>query len=187
MGLLELYNQITNGILPSGDDKKHIDNMPLGNPQWENKEDNVTSYGKTTQQLTGTPTSNDYPVGPTQNFIQIYNKDNTYLNEIYTNTNNDAESPLSKSLDSSQLDGQNNPNPDPTNYPIEAQAQGTGAQPYEQKYYNETGKEYDDNIDRNSTSNSPLTDRLGDSNEYAPDELAGPFNFTSSLQFKYYA
>jgi hypothetical protein len=240
MGLLELYNQITNGILPSGDNKKHIDNMPLGNPQWENKNDTTTDYGNT-DQITGTPTPNQYPAGPIESYTQIYDKDNTYLDQIYTNTNNDAESPLSESLNSSQLDNQNNPNPDPTEYPveanslvaqnsgnknysqdngrnnkynttisdsplldslstsslddmdnynpslgdptkypIEAQAQGTGAQPYEQKYYNETGKEYDDKVNRNDITDSPLTDRLGDSNEYSPDELTGPFNFTPS-------
>tara|TARA_Y100000389_G_C17461784_1_gene522322 strand:- start:1654 stop:2322 length:669 start_codon:yes stop_codon:yes gene_type:complete len=144
MGLLELYNQITNGILPTGDDKKHIDNMPLGNPQWENKNDTTTDYGNT-DQITGTPTPNQYPAGPIEPYTQIYNKDNTYLSEIYTNLNNDTKSPLSESLDSSRLDNLST-FPDYTTYPVEANStpsQTSG------KYYTEEftpSNEYDDNV-----------------------------------------
>jgi hypothetical protein len=144
MGLLELYNQITNGILPTGDDKKHIDNMPLGNPQWENKNDTVTDYGNTNQ-ITGTPTPNQYPAGPIESYVQIYDKDNTYLGEVYTNLNNDSKSPLSESLDSSRLDDLSS-FPDPTVYPPEANSipsQTSG------KYYTEDfnpSNEYSDNI-----------------------------------------
>jgi len=184
MGLLELYNQITNGILPSGDDKKHIDNMPLGNPQWENKNDTTTDYGNT-DQITGTPTPNRYPAGPIESYTQTYDKDNTYLNQIYTNTNNDAESPLSESLDSSQLDDQNNPNPDPTEYPVEANslvAQNSGNKNYSQDNWGDS--KYNTTI-----SDSPLLDSLSTSSlddsvvyntpqTYTPDELVGTPNFT---------
>ncbi len=247
MGLLELYNQITNGILPSGDDKKHIDNMPLGNPQWENKNDTTTDYGNT-DQITGTPTPNQYPAGPIESYTQTYDKDNTYLDQIYTNTNNDAESPLSESLDSSQLDNQNNPNPDPTEYPVEANslvAQNSGNKNYSQdngrnnkynttisdsplldslstsslddsvvyntdnltytpdeligtpnftpKYTSEDGEEYDDNVNRDDTDNSPLYNSLDSSSlddktspvytdpgSTTPTNVSGTFNFTPS-------
>ena len=170
MGLLELYNQITNGILPTGDDKKHIDNMPLGNPQWENKNDNVTDYGNTTQ-ITGKITPGQYPAGPIENFTQKYDQNNTYLDQVYTNPNNNQPSPNQDSLDASRLDNQNNPNPDPTVYPNNVNGQLFTQDDWE-------GSEYDTKVNRNNIVDSPLTDRLGDSDEYAPDEIAGPFNFT---------
>lgn len=170
MGLLELYNQITNGILPTGDDKKHIDNMPLGNPQWENKNDTVTDYGNTTQ-ITGKITPGQYPAGPIENFTQKYDQNNTYLDQVYTNPNNNQPSPNQDSLDASRLDNQNNPNPDPTVYPNNVNGQLFTQDDWE-------GSEYDTKVNRNNIVDSPLTDRLGNSDEYAPDEIAGPFNFT---------
>mgnify|MGYP003625980975 CR=1 FL=1 len=177
MGLLELYSQITNGILPSGDNKKHIDNMPLGNPQWENKNDTTTDYGNT-DQITGTPTPNQYPAGPIESYTQTYDKDNTYLSEIYTNLNNDTKSPLSESLDSSRLDNLST-FPDYTTYPIEANSipsQTSG------KYYTEEftpSNEYDDNvglIDGEHKSNisssfegTPILDK-DNTTQYPPNE-----------------
>ena len=187
MGLLELYNQISSGSFIPEEGQQHIDNMPLGNPQWDNPNDNVTDYGNTNQ-ITGKITPGQYPAGPIEHFTQSYNINKPYLDQVYTNPNNNQPSPNQDSLDASRLDDQNNPNPDPTEYPVDANslvAEKSGEKYYSQEY--SSNEKYDTTI-----SDSPLarsldgrvSSELNDNvtytppRDYIPDELIGTPNFT---------
>ena len=85
MGLLELYNQVNNGILPSGEDQKHIDNMPLGNPQWKNFKDTTTTFPELVKSVSPINGINPIEGEGFSTFTQQYTSGSTYLDTLKEN------------------------------------------------------------------------------------------------------
>ena len=86
------------------------DPHPIGGPI----SDTVTMYNS--PNISGTPTTTSYPFGPLTLFSQpnLPTPGNQYVDTTPFLSSN---SRLANSLDISKLDDQNNPNPDPTQYP----------------------------------------------------------------------
>ena len=91
--------------------------------------------------VTGKPTSTQYPSTSPEKFKQVNNNLNPYLDQVKVKQEN---SPLEQSLESSKLDDSVNPNPDPTIYPLTSKGissagghfpiEGKPSKTFEQKY-----------------------------------------------------